>query len=142
MDELRFDSIQPKDNQVQELYDLLSMRQHGISHQKIPTFEEHQAFVKAHPYRCWYLIYDEQRAIGSFYLTADNSLGINLIVDETEQRIQAILAFVKEQYTPLPAITSLRAERFSVNVPASNDQLKRTLETLNARILQITYTLD
>lgn len=142
MDKLRFDSIQPNENQVQELYDLLSMRQHGISHQKIPTFEEHKSFVNEHPYRCWYLIYDDQRAIGSFYLTSDNSLGINLIVDETEQRVKSILAFVKGQYKPLPAITSLRAERFSVNVPASNEQLKNALETLNAKILQITYTLD
>ena len=45
----------------------------------MPSKKEHSRFVSAHPYRVWYLVYNNKSLIGSVYLHTDNSVGINFI---------------------------------------------------------------
>lgn len=75
--------IQQEPNAVRILYDLLLERppEAAISHKRMPTFEEHAAFVRGHPYEAWYLLVsDNQPApehyVGSIYLTKQREVGI------------------------------------------------------------------
>lgn len=67
------------------LYDLLAEREphQNISHERMPTWEQHCAFVASRPYQAWYLILDdsgteEQPAqwIGAIYLTKRREIGL------------------------------------------------------------------
>ena len=61
------------------LYELLKNRKHSISHKEMPTYEEHEEFCKNNPYRLWFILFSGDSPIGTFYLTEDNRIGINLI---------------------------------------------------------------
>jgi RimJ/RimL family protein N-acetyltransferase len=63
------------------LYDLLKERDPAanISHQEMPTMEEHRAFVRKMPYRHWYLIQRIKKPewlVGAIYLTNQREVGI------------------------------------------------------------------
>ena len=52
---IKFKEVDGNDAEV--LFDLLRQRVHSISHIKTPTWDEHEAFVKANPYRYWALFW-------------------------------------------------------------------------------------
>jgi RimJ/RimL family protein N-acetyltransferase len=65
------------------LYELLKEREthQNISHGEMPSFEEHVRFVDSHPYREWFVIFDEwgnveMGPIGAIYLSKQNEIGI------------------------------------------------------------------
>src|SRR5258708_39663719 len=51
------------------LYQLLKDRSQiaNISHERMPTFQEHLAFVDSHPYHAWYLICFEKKRVRSLW---------------------------------------------------------------------------
>jgi RimJ/RimL family protein N-acetyltransferase len=53
----------------------------NISHQAMPTPEEHLRFVQAHPYRVWYLIRDGKDYVGAAYLTRHNEIGVFIFAE-------------------------------------------------------------
>lgn len=60
------------------LYKLLSERkpEESISHQRMPTFQEHCEFVDSQPYEGWYFILGpNQTIVGSCYLSKQNEVG-------------------------------------------------------------------
>lgn len=63
-----------------KLYTLLSERKkyQNISHKKMPTWEEHVAFLNSKPYKAWYVIYKDTDFVGSIYLSNDNEVGLFL----------------------------------------------------------------
>ena len=60
------------------LYNLLMERdaRANISHKKMPTYNQHVAFVSAKPYSKWYVILYDTNKAGSIYLTSQNEIGI------------------------------------------------------------------
>ena len=60
------------------LYNLLMERdaRANISHKKMPTYNQHVAFVSAKPYSKWYVILYDTNKVGSIYLTSQNEIGI------------------------------------------------------------------
>ena len=60
------------------LYNLLMERdaRANISHKKMPTYNQHVAFVSAKPYSKWYVILSDTNKAGSIYLTSQNEIGI------------------------------------------------------------------
>ena len=60
------------------LYNLLMERdaRANISHKKMPTYNQHVAFVSAKPYSKWYVILYDTNEAGSIYLTSQNEIGI------------------------------------------------------------------
>ncbi len=139
---LAFEQITPTDDQIQHLYTLLSKRNHSISHQNMPSFEQHKGFVQSHPYRAWYLITSSTQPIGSVYVSNENSIGINLLDSSQTDVVKATLAFVTNNISPLPAIASVRPRHFVINVAPTNNALKQTLDSLNAPLIQLTYALN
>lgn len=141
MTDISFEKVIPTEAQINELFNLLLARKHTISHQSTPSIEEHSAFVNAHPYRVWYIAKFENQSLGSFYIAKDNTIGINLVDCENVDNVAAIIRYVKDIYTPLPAIRSVRARHFAVNVPPENTVLQKSLEGLGAKLLQVTYSV-
>tara|TARA_Y100001936_G_scaffold52653_1_gene51159 strand:+ start:28651 stop:29061 length:411 start_codon:yes stop_codon:yes gene_type:complete len=66
------------DNDIEFLYELLKEREGiiNISHKKLPSFPEHEAFVKNSPYQFWEIIWNDNERIGNIYLTDRDELGI------------------------------------------------------------------
>lgn len=63
---------------AQFLYELLDNRPEvmNISHQQMPTWEQHLAFIESRPYAAWYIV---GRNDGTVYLTKQNEIGIHLM---------------------------------------------------------------
>lgn len=141
MTDITFSEVIPTDDQASELYALLLHRKHNISHQSLPLVEEHLSFVNSHPYRAWYIAYLEGQAIGSFYLSKDNTIGINLVSGDDVKNVSTVISYVKNYFTPLPAIKSVRSGYFTINVSPANRSLIKSLTEVGAEVLQITYSL-
>ena len=141
MTNLVFEEIVPTASQIDALYELLAQRNYGISHQQMPKFSSHAAFVSSHPYRYWYLILDNDKPIGSFYISNDNTIGIDLLDMSNAAAVESIFRFVQVNVPPLPAIKSVRADAYSINVSPNNQQLIDALQSLNAHLLQLTYSV-
>ena len=134
------EEIVPTDHQIKGLFVLLKSRVHSISHKNLPTFEEHTAFVKKHPYRCWYLIKLSGKPIASVYVGEDNSIGLNNSENLDSEMLKGVLAWVFETFSPLDAIASLRSDVFFVNVSATDTRLMALLVDLGFEAIQCSYT--
>lgn len=141
MNDISFEEVVPTDEQVRVLYDLLSDRVHGISHSSLPDINDHEKFVKENPYRFWYLVYVGDEPAGSFYISNENTIGINIVRLESLDLISEILSLVSVKHSPLPAIKSVRGGEFAVNVPPSNKFLINSLKKLGADLAQVTFIL-
>ena len=62
------------------LYNLLKERNPVvyISHRKMPKYKEHVNFVKSKPYSKWHIIFQNNKKIGSIYLSKQNEIGLFL----------------------------------------------------------------
>jgi RimJ/RimL family protein N-acetyltransferase len=60
------------------LYELLQERDSKsfITHKKLPTFKNHEQFVKSFPYSKWYIIILNNEKAGSVSITDQNEIGI------------------------------------------------------------------
>lgn len=116
------------------LYALLQEREPGqnISHRKMPTVAEHLAFVRAQPYREWFLI-EAQGVVGAIYLTRQNEIGI--FVFKAHQGKGYGKAAVKL------LIGRHKDERLLANVNPSNKRSRKLFEGLHGKLLQVTYEI-
>lgn len=82
--------INPEDQTVLiSLYALLQERpEHAnISHRKMPSWDEHVAFVRSYPYREWYEIRVSDTFVGSIYVTNHSEIGIGILHSYQRQGI-------------------------------------------------------
>tara|TARA_B100000768_G_scaffold177471_1_gene191711 strand:- start:777 stop:1202 length:426 start_codon:yes stop_codon:yes gene_type:complete len=136
-----FHKIIPTDIQTESLFKLLNQRKHFISHKKKPSFAEHQEFVRSNPYRVWYILERNSKPIGTIYISKENTIGINFSVSTDYKFIEEVLNYVKANYSPLPAIKSIRGGAFSINVSPKNKTLITALEILKSKVVQISYSI-
>lgn len=122
------------------LYELLKRRSHNISHVALPTFEEHEAFVYSHPYRTWHLIKQDSEYVGTIYLLKSNHVGIS-VLPGYEHCAEAAISQITAHYRPLPAIKSVRAAVFAINIAPTNDTLIGIIEKMGGTLAQKTYVL-
>ena len=80
MKQVEFEQVEPTDEQIVTLFDLLETRLHKISYQET-SYSKHKDFVKSQPYRDWFLIRVSENYVGSFYVSKENTIGIN-VADE------------------------------------------------------------
>lgn len=140
MKQVEFEHVLPSQAQIESLFELLVQRVHKISCEDV-SYNEHKRFVTSHPYRDWLLIRVSDSYVGSFYVSKENTIGINVSDGYTPLVVSQIVIFVKENFKPLPLIPSIRSDKFSVNVPPSNVLLAKALEEVDAKIAQISYIL-
>ena len=62
-----------------KLYEILKQRKFNISNTEIPSYEQHENFVKSNKYRKWVIIFKKDKYYGTYYLRRDNYIGINLL---------------------------------------------------------------
>jgi RimJ/RimL family protein N-acetyltransferase len=117
------------------LYALLTERESdtNISHQRMPTVEEHLAFVKSKPYTAWYLLRVGRAYVGSIYLTRLNEVGIFIFK-----------AHQGNHYGPR-AVRMLRERhhcpRLLANINPRNKRSVALFERLGGKLIQCTYQL-
>ena len=140
MKQVEFEQIEPTEEQIVTLFDLLETRLHKISNQET-SYSKHKDFVKSHPYRDWLLIRVSENYVGSFYVSKENTIGINVADEYTSSVVSSIINFVNKNFKPLPLIPSVRSDRFEINVPPSSTQLAKELRAIDAKIAQVTYFL-
>ena len=139
---LEFIKVSLAENEIKVLFKLLKNRTHKISHNEIPSYEEHKDFCNSHPYRYWYLIKSEKLDIGSFYIAFDNSIGINIIdVENYDEVVSKLLIFIQESFIPLEPVKSKRGEFFTVNVPSTNQKLFEYLSKIGGKKIQTTFLI-
>ncbi len=135
---LFFKKVNNKDALI--LYDLLKIRKHNISHQVLPDFESHKQFVENNPYLYWYIFYLNEKAIGTFYIKNDNSIGINTS-EPTEKLINEIIDFILDNFSPREGIPSVIPNYFFVNISQNNNVLKDIVSSLDYMPIQVSYKI-
>ncbi len=140
--QLTLEKVEANNNHIKTLYELLKKRKQNqkISSNKLPTLADHQAFVKKHPYRVWFLVFYNDQCIGNLYLSKKNEIGIFLV--KNEEVLKEIIKFLKEKYKPLKAIASVRAKNFIINISPNNVMLKKYLKKIGAKLIQYTYLIE
>ena len=127
-------------NDIDALYDLLRKRVFSISHDLMPSKENHRKFVEEAPYKHWYLIYENEELCGSFYIKRDNSVGLNLVRQRT-LILEKTVCFIKSSFLPEKSIPSEIPSHFYLNVAHSNKRLSEMLIKLGYNPIQISYKL-
>ena len=117
------------------LFKLLKNRDQfeNISHKIMPTFKNHEKFVKSKPYFKWYIIYEDLKKIGSAYITNQNEIGIHFI------NIKNYEDFFLESLEII--IKKNSGKRFLLNISPKNKKLKRIAEKNKFKLIQHTYEL-
>jgi hypothetical protein len=117
------------------LYTLLKERPKNasISHQKMPTWEEHCRFVDSWPtrYKQWHVVMLGHQMVGSAYLTNNNEYGM----------------FVKKGFMgrgiAREAFHWIRRnhphEKLYSNVNPHNSRIKKLLKSMGCKLIQETY---
>ena len=138
---LKFEKIIPNQNQINSLYELLEGRDFNISHKNMPTFKEHEHFVKNHPYIEWFIIKKKNSKIGTLYIQKDNSIGLNLYEKFVKQDLKNCIEFINNNFSPLNPIKSIRRDTFYVNVSSNNKKLIKAFNELGKNELQVSFLI-
>ena len=139
-EELKIEEVVGTPSQIAFLYELLESRDHSISHQSMPTFEQHRNFVLSKPYQNWYLVFNGDQAVGSFYVQTDNSVGLNLSCVKKEW-VDTILEFLIANSCPNSEIFSKVPPYFYINVSYNDKALAKTLEEMGHVPIQTAYKI-
>ena len=140
MANLKFVLVEPTDAQIRDLYNNLQSRTHNISHEEMPTYPQHCAFVVSQPYRYWYLAYDADMLVGSFYIKYDNSIGLNFEIISYEY-INECIEYILKNFRPMPAKASFVSKNFYINIASKNIELCRIFDKLGLKEFQVSYCL-
>lgn len=140
MDRINFRIVNKNSkSDINLLYKLLSSRVFNISHNSLPDFDEHKKFVLKNSYRIWNFIEQNNKVIGTFYITFENVISINLLMPDKKIYIYLIEKILKE-FLPLKEIKSLRSKYFIFNTNPNNTQYINALESLKLVHIQNTYS--
>ncbi len=142
---MKFVRIEDEPKATQILWDLLVERApyESISHDELPTYAEHQKYVRNHPYRLWVLIQDRGRYVGAISLSYRNEIGIG-ILESHRRRWLATRSLRKfmEETSPSPPIPGICPEGFVANINPLNSKSIRLFENLGFAHVQNTYQLS
>ena len=132
---------------VQVLYDLLKERtpEQSISHARMPTMEEHAAFVRSSPYAAWYLIevlpisyeaavFGRQKptCVGATYLTKQREVGIFIFrAHQGKGYAREAIALLREKHPG----------RLLANVNPDNEASNLLFKRMGGKVIQVTYAL-
>jgi RimJ/RimL family protein N-acetyltransferase len=118
------------------LYRLLQERNAdvNISHRAMPTWRQHLAFIRARPYRAWYLIRVGPSLVGAVYLSKQNEIGV-FVLREHQGRGYGSDAIRKVM------ARHRGVKRFLANINPRNPRSIALFTDLGFRHIQNTYEL-
>jgi len=117
-----------------------------ISHERMPSYEQHVEFVESKPFRYWYLlrIHDlgEPRYVGALEVTDLNEIGISVLnrYQRKGYATAAMMIFLAT-HKPLSAIVAKRNPRWLANIAPTNADGKRFFEKRGFSQIQETWCL-
>lgn len=116
------------------LWELLKERtpEQSISHEEMPTWDEHVAYIAKRPVEHWYLIGNEDQWVGSVYLSRRREIGVSIF--RVHQR-QGYGKFAVEE------IMRLHPGTFYANVAPMNHGSHEFFIGLGAKMIQYTYKI-
>ena len=106
----------------------------NISHKKMPTYNQHVAFVSAKPYSKWYVILYGTNKAGSIYLTSQNEIGIFIKKSFQNKQIGNIVLHKLIQKNP--------KKRYLANVSPQNKKSVRFFKNNGFKLIQYTFELS
>ena len=130
-----------KDDHIDPLYSLLVKRSHNISHQDVPTKGDHRKFCLSNQYRFWYLIYQDLELVGTFYISKENAIGIQ-IIDEFCYLNKPVLKFILDSFKPRKPVPSIVPPYFFCNIAPDHSSLIEAAKELNGDKCQVTYRFE
>lgn len=118
---------------LQVLYDLLAERtvEQSISHERMPTFRDHIAFVVSEPYEAWYVIEANTEMVGAIYLSRSDEIGIGIF-----------RRFARRGYATGAILMLMRAHprsRYLANVAPTNAASAALFASLGFNLVQHTW---
>ena len=118
------------------LYNLLMERdaRANISHKKMPTYNQHVAFVSAKPYSKWYVILSDTNKAGSIYLTSQNEIGIFIKKSFQGKQLGNIALHKLIQKNP--------KKRYLANVNPQNKKSMHFFKNNGFKLIQNTFELS
>ena len=118
------------------LYELLKQRdpKANISHKKMPSFKQHENFIRSKPYSKWYIIQSSKNDVGSIYLSKNNEIGIFLIKKNQNKGIgvNALKLLIEKN----PKV------RYLANVNPKNKKSINFFKKNGFKLIQHTYELE
>ena len=141
---MKFDFIElkkpfSKDN-VDFLYHLICDREFSISHQEIPSYEDHVDFLENNPYYKIFIIIFNNEKVGSIYFQKDNTFGLNLLKNKKHLMLK-LFSNLNRYFRPLPAVKSFRTAVFSINISPNDLNTIEVLKKANYRVDSIKYVM-
>ena len=134
---------------IDVLWDLLVERSEendpyvNISHSKLPTYDQHVAFVRSKPYAVWHLLDVDGAWIGYVNMTTLNEVGVWLFRKYRGKGYgKKALAKFMETTKPLPAVPSERSGKYLANINPKNARSIHLFEKLGFKLMQHTYAYD
>ncbi|MHB0965517.1 MAG: GNAT family N-acetyltransferase [Bellilinea sp.] len=126
---------EPKAKQF--LYGLMAQRLEepgtNISHQSMPTMEEHEAFMDSKPYHVWYLVLDDNGEwVGAAYISKARELGIYIL---KEYRRRGLGKQAMEM------VIAKWPGRFLLNIHPANAVSIKMFTSMGAQHIQNTYEI-
>jgi len=128
---VKFDDVYT--NQFAEmLYALLGERtkNQSISHEEMPSFDEHIAFIESRPYLYWYRIRNENSCVGAIYLTEKREIGIGIFKDFQGQGYAG---------AAINQLMGLHPGKFLANINPENEWSIHLFQKLDFKHIQNTY---
>lgn len=120
------------------LEERLALPHVNISHKRMPTFEEHIAFINRRPYAGWWLIVvgtSLRGTIGTCYLTQQNEIGIQ--INPKFQRKGYATDALAELIAMYPEGT-----RFLANINPANEASAALFKKFGFTLIQHTYARE
>lgn len=133
---VRLVSVYRSADAARVLFELLNerTRTESISHQRMPTWSRHRAFIRSRPYRAWYLIQDRDEPVGSVYLSMNYEIGLFIF------RRYRGRGYASEALQQL--IRRNRLRKAFVNINPRNRPGLGMIKRLGGQHIQNTYRLD
>ena len=133
MSAIRFISVYKFPEHVEILFNLLKERpvHMNISHEHMPSMQQHRRFVNSRPYKRWYLILSNKNVLGSIYLTKINEIGLFLFKPFSGMETQVLKNFIAKR----------RGAKFLANISPKNKRYKRIFQSIGFQHIQNTYCL-
>lgn len=129
---------------VRLLYSLLAERspESFVSHERMPTIEEHEQFVRSAPFLWWHIVSigTVGAGVGAIECTDRNEVGVTISRAWQRSGIGAkALRMFMEAHQPLPAIRAIRSGRWLANVAPSNVASQAFFTKMGFVPVQTTY---
>jgi hypothetical protein len=135
---IEYEEVKNTEEHFKLLYKSLKERVYSVSHKVVPKYSDHIRFVKNNPYRKWFIIFLNKGFIGSFYLTFDNGIGLN--IDGADNNInKLVLNYILLNFKPLDPVKSVRPDCFYINIPITNYKIEETVVEIGGVLTQKSY---